>query len=80
MAHESHGKSTHSLLAEYIGLLNQFGPDATQPAMFLELHKCNEELMDLAETAEWLKRALLLSDVRRDEADDSGIFRVNARE
>ncbi len=49
---------THILLAEYALLLNKYGLNAPEPKKYLEKHSYNEEFLDLAETARYLKDAL----------------------
>ena len=71
MAENFSGLSTHALLAEYTWLLNKHGQDAPEPALFLDLHKDNDELQNLAETARWLKKGIVdVQDYLRKEGDE----------
>lgn len=51
-------KPTHELLGEYTAILNRFGHDSPQEREWLQRHAGDDELIDLCETAYWLKRAL----------------------
>jgi hypothetical protein len=48
----------HWLLAEYTRIINAHGTDSAQAREFCEQHSDNQELIDLCETAYWLKKAL----------------------
>jgi len=47
-----------TLLADYAELLNRFGPDSEEAFGFLEEHKDNSELHELASISRMLKKAL----------------------
>jgi hypothetical protein len=50
--------STRDLLAEYTALVNRYGVDSEQAALFIENNKADKDFVQLAETARWLKKAL----------------------
>jgi hypothetical protein len=50
--------TTRELLAEYAGLLNQYGVDSQEANQFLEDHKLNPDFYELARLSNKLKRAL----------------------
>ena len=51
--------TTRDLLADYTVLLNQYGADSVEAAQFMEVNSSDKEFVDLADTARWLKKALL---------------------
>jgi len=51
-------RSVHTLLGEFASLLNQHGIGSPEELAFVEQHKANAELVELANTARWLKEVL----------------------
>lgn len=53
------------LLAEYTEIINRHGTDSAEARAFCEQHRSNQELLELCETAYWLKKALMAQDRKR---------------
>jgi hypothetical protein len=65
-------KHTRGLLADYAELLNRHGADSPEAAEFIDAHKANTELMELADLARHLKKALSAPAGNYVTGDDAG--------